>query len=61
MSKFEERGVERQFESRTIKQAIRSFKRSCGSCCYTGKYITCDRCAIASAHNNILSGMVVLR
>ena len=61
MSIFEERGVQRQHEAHTLKQAIKSFKRSCERCCYTGKYIHCDSCAIANAHNDILKGVIVLR
>ena len=61
MSTFESRGVERQYESQSIKQAIRSFKKSCERCCYTGKRIDCDRCAIANVHNDILKGVIALR
>jgi hypothetical protein len=61
MSIFEERGVERQFESRTIGQAIKSFKNSCAKCCHTGKRIKCKTCAIADVHNDIINGVVTLR
>ena len=54
MSKFEERGVDRQQRARTKRYAILSFQHSCDICCYTGKHINCDNCAIANAHSERL-------
>lgn len=56
MSKFEQEGVDRQQKARTKAYAIYSFKHSCDICCYTGKRISCDNCAIANAHTEVLNG-----
>lgn len=57
MSKFEYDGVMFQKDARTIKQAIRAFAYSCDRCCYTGKHINCDYCAIAGAHKKLWGGV----
>lgn len=55
MSKFEERGVERQYGARTINAAKRAFNFSCNRCSTTGRYTNCKTCAIADAHKNVLT------
>lgn len=50
MSKFEEIGVNRQYEAGSVSEAIYSFYRSCKLCATQGKYISCSNCAIASVH-----------
>lgn len=61
MSKFEQEGVDRQQRARTYSYAVRSFNRSCNICCFTGKYITCDHCAIAAAHHKVSERLVLMR
>lgn len=50
MTRFEERGIERQYHSRNIREAKRSLERSCEICATQGKYINCAHCMIASVH-----------
>lgn len=57
MSIFEEKGVERQHKARTKTYAINSFQQSCNICCYTGKHINCDNCAIANAHSEVIKSL----
>ena len=52
MTRFEEIGVEMQQNSRSREEADRRFKRSCDICCYTGRHLSCDRCAIDCAHSD---------
>jgi len=52
VTKFEERGVEMQYNSVSRADADRKFKRSCDSCCRLGLRISCDSCAINSTHDN---------
>jgi hypothetical protein len=47
MTIFEARGVERQYNSGNIREAKRAFEKSCELCATQGKFINCDRCAIA--------------
>ena len=54
MSYFEQLGVNFQYNSRSIEEATKNFERSCDKCCNTGKHIECDRCHIASVHNDVL-------
>lgn len=61
MSKFEERGVERQREAITVRAAIRAFNYSCDRCCYTGRHIDCEQCAIAGAHQKVLKRLAVIQ
>ena len=53
MSSFEQIGINRQYEARTIDEANKSFKRSCECCCTKGRHIECDRCQIAYVHSLI--------
>ena len=50
MSKFEEIGVNRQYEAGSIREARKLFDMSCKICATQGKYISCSNCAIASVH-----------
>lgn len=50
MTKFEQRGVEFQYDASCKKDAERSFQYSCGVCCSRGMRIDCDRCAIRATH-----------
>lgn len=55
MTKFEQVGVNYQYDAMTIAEANRSFKYSCDCCCNKGVQISCDKCAIAQAHSLIVS------
>jgi len=50
VTKFEQVGVELQYEASNKHEANRSFKYSCRVCCERGMRIECDRCAIAVTH-----------
>ena len=54
MSQFERDGVDRQMEAENVRQAVRAFNYSCNKCCYTGKHILCENCAISCAHDNAM-------
>ena len=55
MSKFEERGVERQYGAMTIKAAKKAFHFSCNRCSTIVRHNNCKSCAIADAHRNVIS------
>ena len=50
MTKFEQVGVNMQYDSATKEMARKKFSRSCKCCCHKGMRIDCDRCAIAETH-----------
>lgn len=50
MTRFEEKGVNRLYSSRSAREASRAFEKSCEICATTGKYISCAQCMIASVH-----------
>ena len=54
MTRFEERGVNRQYNSSSAREAKRAFHRSCELCASQGKYISCAHCAIASVHQLVI-------
>ena len=54
MTYFEAVGVDYQYSATNINYAKRQMDKSCNKCSTQGKYISCDRCAIATAHSNIL-------
>jgi hypothetical protein len=47
MTSFEERGVNRQYSAGSVREAENAFQKSCELCTTQGKFISCDRCAIA--------------
>ena len=55
MTRFEQVGVNYQYDAGTKQQALKSFQPSCYCCCMKGMRIECDRCAIAEAHNNVIA------
>lgn len=55
MTKFEQVGVNYQYEAESKRQANRSFEHSCNCCCQRGMHLDCDRCAIACAHNMVIA------
>ncbi|MDB7829145.1 hypothetical protein [Intestinimonas butyriciproducens] len=50
MTKFEQRGVEFQYDASCKQDALKSFQYSCSVCCSRGMRIECDRCAIRATH-----------
>ena len=55
MTKFEQVGVNMQYESATREIAQQKFSRSCECCCNKGMHINCDMCAIETAHNLVMA------
>ena len=55
MTKFEQVGVNRQYDANNIQEANKSFQHSCDCCCAKGIHIDCDRCAIAYTHSLIMA------
>ena len=55
MSRFEEYGISFQMRSITIEQAESNFAYSCKCCCSRGMRITCDRCAIATVYEKVIT------
>lgn len=51
---FLENGVKFQTHARTKEWAILQFENSCTRCCYSGRHLSCEHCAIAGAHKNIM-------
>ncbi len=54
MTRFEERGIEIQYNARSISAANKRFQSSCDKCCSRGLRIDCDRCAIAVANKAVV-------
>ena len=55
MTKFEQIGVNYQYDAKSADQAKKSFQYSCNCCCAKGMHIECDRCAIAHTHSLVLA------
>lgn len=55
MTKFEQIGVNFQYDANNIKEANRSFKYSCDCCCNKGIRLDCEHCAIAHVHSHIVA------
>ena len=55
MTKFEQVGVNMQYEAITKEMAQRKFSRSCECCCNKGLRISCDRCSIATVHQLVIA------
>ena len=53
MCKFENIGVQRQYESADKRESDRNFHISCNICCTHGLHINCEKCAIAVAHEAV--------
>ena len=58
MTRFEERGIDRQYNARSAREARRALEKSCEICATQGKYITCAHCMIASVHNLVTEILV---
>lgn len=55
MTKFEQIGVNYQYDAMSIQDANKSFEHSCNCCCNKGVNIDCDKCAIAQAHSLVVA------
>lgn len=55
MTKFEQIGVNRQYDSDSKHEATRAFNRSCEVCCNKGMHITCEKCSIAYVHSLVIA------
>ena len=55
MTKFEQVGVNMQYESDTKEIARKKFSRSCECCCNKGMCIECDKCSIAVVHQLVMA------
>lgn len=56
MTKFEQVGVNMQYDAPTKEMAQKRFSRSCECCCSKGLHIECDRCAIAIVNQLVIAG-----
>lgn len=50
MTKFEQVGVNYQYDASNTEEANKSFEYSCNCCCNKGIRLNCDKCAIAHTH-----------
>lgn len=55
MTKFEQIGINHQYEANNIKEANKAFSHSCNCCCNKGMHIECDRCAISTVHSLVVA------
>ena len=55
MTKFEQRGIQFQYDASNKEQAQKSFVYSCDCCCTKGMRIECDHCAINCTHQMIIA------
>ena len=55
MTKFEQVGINHQYDAGSKDDAIKAFKHSCNVCCNRGMHIQCDKCGIACVHNLVVA------
>ena len=55
MTKFEQVGVNMQYDSPTKEDANKKFARSCECCCTRGMHLDCDKCCIATVHQLVVA------
>lgn len=55
MTKFEQIGINHQYDAKCKIEANKAFENSCKCCCQKGMRIDCDRCAIAHTHELIIA------
>ena len=55
MTKFEQIGINYQYEADSKEKANKSFDYSCKVCCNRGMHLECDKCAIAVVHNLVIA------
>ena len=55
MTKFEQIGVNRQYEAADVHEANKLFAHSCDVCCNKGMHIQCDKCSISYVHSLVVA------
>lgn len=55
MTKFEQRGINFQYDATAKEQAQKYFQYSCDCCCNKGMRIDCDHCAISYTHKMVVA------
>lgn len=55
MTKFEQIGINYQYDAVDKHTANKAFKRSCDVCCHKGIQLDCDKCAIAHVHSMVIA------
>ena len=55
MTKFEQIGVNHQYDSTTPFEANRAFNRSCTICCHKGIHLDCEKCSISHVHTLVMA------
>ena len=58
-TKFEQIGVNMQYEAPTKEIAQQKFARSCECCCKRGMNIKCNKCAIETVHNLVMASFEI--
>ena len=54
MTRFEQIGVDRQYNANNAYEADKLFNKSCTQCCTKGMQLNCDKCNIAYVHDIIV-------
>lgn len=55
MTKFEQIGVNYQYDAVNADGARKAFQKSCTCCCNKGIQLDCDRYSIAYVHNLVMA------
>ena len=55
MRKFEQVGVNFQYNATNKAEARKAFSYSCNCCCNKGMRIDCDHCAISHVHSMVMA------
>lgn len=55
MTKFEQIGINYQYDAANVEEANKSFMHSCKCCCNKGLHLECDRCAIEQVHSLVVA------
>lgn len=55
MTKFEQVGINYQYDATSIREANKAFQHSCDCCCNKGMHLDCDHCAISHVHSLVVA------
>ena len=55
MTKFEQVGINYQYDATSVREANKSFQHSCDCCCNKGMHLDCDHCAISHVHSLVVA------
>lgn len=55
MTKFEQIGINYQYDAASANDAQKAFQKSCNCCCNKGIKLDCDKCSIAYVHNLVMA------